>query len=304
MSGIQLPVVAVGVDGSAESMVAAQWAAQEASRRHLSLTLVNGFTEPITGFHPGYPPAPGLTQAMRKLSHDVLRTAARQLLDRFPDLEMRTASVHADPRRAMVDASEHAALSVVGSRGRGRIPEVIVGSVALYVASHAHSAVAVVPPTTDISDAPSVGPVLLAVDGSVNSEAAVGFAFDEAAVRDTTLLAVTVWDDLAFRGFAKGGAQIGPLEDDEQHAVLAEQLAGWVDKYPDVPVRQIVLRGRPAQRLLGLGQNLPTEDRPRLLVMGSRGRGGVAGLLLGSISQHLICGSRIPVVVVRPEDAS
>src|SRR6478609_17664 len=83
MSGIQLPVVAVGVDGSAESMVAAQWAAQEASRRHLSLTLVNGFTEPTTGFRPGYPPAPGLTHAMRKLSHDVLETAARQLLARF-----------------------------------------------------------------------------------------------------------------------------------------------------------------------------------------------------------------------------
>src|SRR6478609_8041723 len=220
------------------------------------------------------------------------------------ELEMRTASVHGDPRRAMVDASEHAALSVVGSRGRGRIPEVILGSVALYVVSHAHSAVAVVPPTTDISDAPPVGPVLLAVDGSVNSEAAVGFAFDEAAVRNTTLLAVTVWDDLAYPGFAKGAAQIGPLEDDEQHAVLAEQLAGWVDKYPDVPVRQIVLRGRPAQRLLGLGQNLPTEDRPRLLVVGSRGRGGVTGLLLGSISQHLISGSRIPVVVVRHEDAA
>ena len=55
MSGIQLPVVAVGVDGSAESMVAAQWAAQEAIRRHLSLTLVNGFTEPVTGYHPSYP---------------------------------------------------------------------------------------------------------------------------------------------------------------------------------------------------------------------------------------------------------
>ena len=83
----------------------------------------------------------------------------------------------------MVDAAEHAALTVVGSRGRGRIPEVILGSVALYVASHAPSPVAVVPPTTDISTAPPVGPILLAVDGSADSDAAVGFAFDEAAVR-------------------------------------------------------------------------------------------------------------------------
>ena len=304
MSGIQLPVVAVGVDGSAESMVAARWAAQEAIRRHLSLTLVNGFTEPVTGYHPGYPPAPGLTEARRTVTHDVLGAAASELRARFPELEMRTAAVHDDPRRAMVDAAQHAALTVVGSRGRGRIPEVILGSVALYVASHATSPVAVVPPTTDISPTPSVGPILLAVDGSAHSDAAVGFAFDEAAVRDTTLVAVTVWDDLAYRGFAKGAGQIGPLEDDEQHAVLAEQLAGWVDKYPDVAVRQMVLRGQPAKRLLGYGQDLPTEHQPKLVIVGSRGRGGVAGLLLGSVSQHLICGSRIPVVVVRQESAN
>src|SRR6478735_8910940 len=98
MSGIQLPVVAVGVDSSAESMVAARWAAQEAIRRHLSLTLINGFIEPITGYHPNYPPAPGLTEAVRRVSRDVLGAAESELRNRFPELETRTASVHADPR--------------------------------------------------------------------------------------------------------------------------------------------------------------------------------------------------------------
>ena len=110
---------------------------------------------------------------------------------------------------------------------------------------------------------------------------------------------MTVWDDLAYRGFAKGAGLIGPLEDDEQHAVLAEQLAGWVDKYPDVAVRQLVLRDSRRNAFSGIGQDVPTEDQPQLLVVGSRGRGGVAGLLLGSVSQHVICGSRIPVIVVR-----
>jgi nucleotide-binding universal stress UspA family protein len=301
MSGIQLPVVAVGVDGSAESMVAARWAAQEATRRHLSLTLINGFIEPLSGYHPGYPPAPGVVEAMHTVSRDVLGAAVSELRNRFPALESRTASVHADPRRAIVDAAARAALTVVGSRGRGRIPELILGSVALYVASHARSPVAVVPPTADLSPAPPVGPILLAVDGSGDSQAAVGFAFDEASVRHSTLVAVTVWDDLVYRGFTKGAGLIGPLEDDEEHAFLAEQLAGWVDKYPDVSVRQVVLRGQPAKRLLGYGRDLPAEHQPQLLIVGSRGHGGVAGLLLGSVSQHLIYGSRIPVVVVRRE---
>src|SRR6478736_79034 len=120
MSGIQLPVVAVGVDGSAESMIAARWA------------------------------------------------AASELRDRFPELEMRAAAVHDDPRRAVVDVAEHAALTVVGSRGRGRIPELLLGSVALYVAAHARSPVAVVPPTTDVSAESALGPILLGVDGSAD----------------------------------------------------------------------------------------------------------------------------------------
>ena len=304
MSGIQLPVVAVGVDGSAESMIAARWAAQEAIRRRLSLTLVNGFAAPLTGYRPGHPPPPDLAEALRRVSHDVLTAAASELRDRFPELEMRAAAVHDDPRRAVVDVAEHAALTVVGSRGRGRIPELLLGSVALYVAAHARSPVAVVPPTADVGAVPAAGPILLGVDGSADCDAAVGFAFAEASVRDTSLLAVTVWDDLAYRGFAKGAGQIGPLADDEQQAVLAEQLAGWVDTYPEVDVRRVVLRGRPAERLLGFGRDLPIEQQPQLLVVGSRGRGRVAGLLLGSISQHLICGSRIPVVVVRRAPAA
>ena len=106
---------------------------------------------------------------------------------------------------------------------------------------------------------PATGPVLLGVDGSATSEAAVEFAFDEAAVRGADLEAVLVWDDLAIRGFARVEPLIGRLEDDEEHAVLSEQLAGWRDKYPDVTVRQVVRRGRPADALLRYGK-LP---RPR-----------------------------------------
>jgi len=96
--------------------------------------------------------------------------------------------------------------------------------------------------------------------------------------------------------------EIGQLEDEEEHAVLAEQLAGWRDKYPDVPVRQIILRGRPADALLHYAAR-SEAIRPQLVVVGSRGRGGLSGLLLGSTSQSLICHAHWPVIVVRGSTA-
>ena len=192
-------------------------------------------------------------------------------------------------------------MTAVGTRGHGRLLEVLVGSVALHVAAHAHSPVAVIPPTAHVGPTEPTGPILLGIDGHPNGHAAVGFAFDEAAVRDTGLLAVLVFDNLANRGFAKGANLIGRQEDDEEHAVLAEQLAGWSEQYPDVPVQQVVLRGRPAEALLGYTDHRISEDRPRLIVVGTRGRGGLAGLLLGSTSQRLITHADVPVIVVGPK---
>ena len=84
--------------------------------------------------------------------------------------------------------------------------------------------------------------------------------------------------------------------------MLSEQLAGWRDKYPDVPVRQLVLRGRPAEGLLRHARQL--GQGAELIVLGSRGRGGLTGLLLGSTSQSVICHAHLPVVVVRRDLSS
>jgi nucleotide-binding universal stress UspA family protein len=207
--------------------------------------------------------------------------------------------VNADPRPALVDASAGAALTVVGTRGGRRIPEVLLGSVALHVAAHGRSPVAVISPKAAQS---RTGTVLLGVDGSRTSESAVAYAFAEADRREATLDAVLVWDDVALRRYAgqrsSTSEEIGKLEDEEEHAVLAEQLAGWRDKFPDVPVRQVIVHGRPADALLHYGLQ-SDATRPQLVVVGSRGRGGLTGLLLGSTSQSLICHAPWPVVVVR-----
>ncbi len=297
MTGTRRQVVVVGVDGSAESMVAASWAADEAQRRHLGLHLLYAYVVPAIGI-PAYGRPPDISGAFHTEAQEILDSAAEAVGTSHPALVVTTALVNADPRPVLVKASEDAVLTVVGTRGGGRIPEVVLGSVALHVAAHGRSPVAVISKT---AAALANGPVLVGVDGSATSAAAVEFAFGEAAVRGADLEAVLVWDDLAIRGFAKSEPLVGRLEDDEEHAVLSEQLAGWRGKYPDVTVRQVVRRGRAADALIRYGKLLSPDARPQLVVVGSRGRGGLTGLFLGSTSQTLICHSPWPVVVVGSE---
>jgi nucleotide-binding universal stress UspA family protein len=123
----------------------------------------------------------------------------------------------------------------------------------------------------------AVGPVVVGVDGSAGSGAAVGFAFEEAARRGTGLTAVHAW---------------GALEGAESR-VLSESLAGWSQRYPEVAVRQELVRGRPAAALIEQSRSA------QLVVTGARGRGSFAGLLLGSVSQAVLHHAECPVVVVR-----
>ena len=186
--------ITVGVDGSSESLTAAHWAAREAEVRHLSLDVVLAIDEPVAG-HSDYVFPPPVIEATRTVNRVRLDRAATRIRGLHPDLDVRTRLEFADPRRALVTASTGAALTVVGTRGHGRLAEVLIGSVALHVTAHAHSPVAVVPPETDLSVADGDRPVLLGTDGGPSGAAAVGFAFEEAAVRATRLQAVLVLDD-------------------------------------------------------------------------------------------------------------
>lgn len=293
-----LPIT-VGVDGSTESLTAAHWAAREAEVRHLSLDVVLAIDEPVAG-HSDYVFPPPVIEATRTVNRVRLDRAATRIRGLHPDLDVRTRLEFADPRRALVTASTGAALTVVGTRGHGRLAEVLIGSVALHVTAHAHSPVAVVPPETDLSVADGDRPVLLGTDGGPSGAAAVGFAFEEAAVRATRLQAVLVLDDtqtwLADEGRPPRRAGL-----DRAHAILSGQLAAWMEKYPSVPVEPMLREGRAAPELLDCLQPGSDRDRPAVVVVGSRGRGGLGGLLLGSTGQQLIARSSVPVVVVRPE---
>jgi nucleotide-binding universal stress UspA family protein len=124
----------------------------------------------------------------------------------------------------------------------------------------------------------------------------VGIAFDQASTRQVGLVAVQAWSELPERGvitLTDTPQDLRRLEGDEER-LLAACLAGWQEKYPDVPVERVVARQRPQAALLEYA------GAAQLVVVGSHGRGGVTGLLLGSTSQALLHRAPCPVIVAKP----
>ena len=291
--------VVVGVDGSSAADAAALWAADEtALRPGSSLELLFAFQIPIVG-HPEYEYPPEFADAIRAAGNHTLDRVAAEVTERYPDLPLQRILTESDARLALVKQSAQARLTVVGSRGKGRLAEVLLGSVAFHVAAHGHSPVAVVPEAAHRTD----GPILVGVDGSKTSDAALGFAFDQAAERGTEVVALLGWDGLGHQPTARRPAISGMAgASSEVNALLADRCAPWIEKFPDVVCRHVVHQGRPAEGLIGYAER--AAQQPQLIVVGSRGRGGLSGLILGSTGHTLITHSRWPVVVVRSATTS
>lgn len=284
------PVV-VAVDGSESALRATRWAAEEAIRRGRALRIVHAYQ---------WPPVAGPTLASFETGFEAVRaaaeTVARDALVAVTDVEglrCETEVVLGGTVPTLRSVSERAALLVLGSRGRGGFTGLLTGSVTVALAAHGHCPVAVIR-----EEPPAEGPVVVGVDGSPASEAAVGLAFEEAALRGCELVAVLAWTDGVFPAGPSGVEY--PVFDwtpfvEEAEEVLGERLAGWAEKYPDVVVRRRIERDRPAVALLDAAKGA------RLLVVGSRGRGGFAGLMLGSVSQAVLHHAPCPVVVARPD---
>ena len=287
----RVDVVVVAIDGSAYARRAAQWAATEAEHRNAELRLIYAYSLPIAGYA-GYSMAPDdLGSIMRAEGKAMLKEVVAGIQVDHPNLAIAPRLFQGDAVVALRNESEHARLTVVGSRGNGRLTGALLGSVALAISSHGTAPVAVVP-----AEGPGGrpgGPVVVGIDGSATSEDAIAFAFNEAAMRGAPLLAVHTWNDA--RQAPVDAATVRSLGvEDRERSALFEQLAGWRDKYPEVEVEVVVSRGRATQTLLSYAH------RAQLLVVGTRGRGGFAGLLLGSTSHSLITHALCPVIVVRP----
>ena len=285
-------VVLVGIDGSETSAVAARWAAREARRLGWGLHLVTAYTLP------SYPVA-SLDGGYAALDDAPIRAGAQAVLDsavrRVSGEGLRvTSSVETgDAAGVLVELSRDAGLAVVGTRGRGGFADRLLGTVSSALPAHAHCPTVVVPVRERHDVLRPIRSIAVGVDGSESSSVALERAIGEAELWGAELTAVAAAPMVVGHGMM--AVLPAPLDRD---AVLAEVAAGLnVSVDGVVGDREITVKRAAIE---GTGADVLTElsASTDLLVVGTRGRGGFAGLLLGSTSQTLLHHALCPIMVV------
>jgi nucleotide-binding universal stress UspA family protein len=283
--------VVVGVDGSPSSTMAVRWAAREATMRNIGLTLVHVSNPPAVW--PAAPIPAQIYQRSREEARKVIADAVKVAEDSVPEgnrPQIDSELLCAAPVPTLIDLSKEAYMMVVGCRGQDALQRTLLGSVSTGLIHHAYCPVAVVHDEAPILLGPSQLPVVVGIDGSPASELATAIAFDEASFRGADLLAVHAWTDSDISGVLS--KEWSALQS-RAAEILAERLAGWQERYPDVTVHRRLVLDRPARHLLD------ESESAQLVVVGSHGRGGFAGMLLGSVSTAVVHAARIPAIVAR-----
>jgi len=278
------PWVVVGVDGSAQALAAVEVAAAEAAMRRLRLRVVAA----------GPPPANDSAQdttalAARVEANRAVADAAARAHLAWPDLMVRTLVAAGDLAGTLIRESHTAGLVVVGGGG-------CPGSLCAQIAAHASCPAILVPSHLDSVAGRGDAPVMVGVAAAGRDDAAIGFAFEEAAVRGVPLRAVHVWSGVSDVGVGC----LDPFAYDPWAARaaadrrMAEALAGWADKYPQVPVERL-----PRYDVNPAGALVHASARCGLVVVGASLRAPLGGQLLGGVIRALITRAGCPVAVVR-----
>ncbi len=296
MNPVTRPSIVVGIDGSDPAMAAVHWAATEASLRKLPLRVVHAWSVPI--------PPVAMGPAVMTPDDSALQQAAQHVLDHsverarasHPDIEVVGELQAGPPASILVEASETAAMLVVGTDGVNALSELILGSISIQCVTHAPCPVAVVPHTATTHEVDGHDPrVVVGIDGSEVSVQAAQAAFEAASLRGIGLTLLHIWNGPTID--PAGMTLPNALTDgamDEERLDMAETVAGLREQFPDVAVEEHFEHGNASKVLAEVSGNA------ELVVVGSRGHGGLSRLVLGSTSHSLLQHSRCPVLVVRP----
>lgn len=295
MDNIGTQTIVVGIDGSANSDAALEWAVAEATARKLRLHLFSAGNQQLLAGSSMYID-PLLDASLRRealIAVDKLVAAGAARARRLsPLLQVTTQSAVEGAASGLVHLSSRADSIVLGRSGHGSAVGTVLGSVAMQVVGHAHCPVVLVHSSTGAAGV--AGEVVVGVDGSSGSELALDYAFEQASWRGLPLRVVHSWAATMLFGITQ---EIRDDQFNQEQLALSETMVGWSEKYPDVEVRTSLPKD--ASAVLALTEAARDAE---LLVVGSRGRGGFRSLLLGSVSQGVVTHATCNVAVVRDKD--
>ncbi|GAA1113181.1 universal stress protein [Nocardiopsis metallicus] len=292
--------VIVGTDGSDHSGAALEWAAAEAVRRGVPLHIVHALGMPLIVSAYGGPTRFGPTDEISDQATVVLTNAVAQVQKSQPTLEVDSMTALEEAPLALIRQAHPGDLIVLGTRGLGTVASMFVGSVSVRVAAQAPCPVVVVPSDEEGKPATTkLDRIVVGVDDSTTARRALGLAVSLAAEADAELVVVHSWElPYPYDPVAMTAAGYRPQPEVlEQHAdeFVAALIAEAMDEQRDdvdVQVTVVKTETNPVDALLEASKEADA------VVVGSRGRGTVRGLLLGSVSQGILHRSKIPVVVL------
>lgn len=280
--------IIVGYDQSAAAEAAAVWALDEAVRTGSVVEFFYAYEWPVWMPAASMVPGPavwpdGATELAIK---DSLTKAVARARQTHPAVRTTTSIVHNNAALALIDRSADARLIVLGSRGHSAVAN-LLGSVSAAVSAHAHC------PVVIVRDTPAAAvPVVVGVDDSAPAQAALALAVDQAAARGVPLRVIRAFRPVT--GLWQQTPMATGVVTAEERRPFDELVAAWREKYPDLRISAEAVVDHPA------GALEVASGTAQLLVVGSRGRGTVRGMLLGSVSQHLLRHAKCSIVVVHP----